>query len=137
MNSIIKRQISNLYKQTKVRKYTITHEGLVLIFKLKPRSQELLKNMLSLLQNNCDYDSLTLEISYYDMGFDDQSNFIKYRRDLIKSRLVFFKNNRYFINPCYINFYSRRQTQWLFGLFKLTSVKEVVMSDPTKLRLVK
>lgn len=137
MNRTIKRQISNLYKQTNVRKYSITHEGLHIIFKLKPRSQQLLKSMLGLLQNNCKYESLTLEISYYDMGFDDQSNFIKYRNELVKSRLIFFEGNKYFINPCYINFYSRRQTEWLFGLFSLTTVKPVVMTDPTKLRIAR
>lgn len=137
MERIIKRQITNLYKQKRVRKYSITHEGLCLFIKLRPRTQELLKDMLLLLQNNCDTDSLTLNISSFDMGFDDRSNFSKCKKELIKSRLLFFKENEYFINPCYINFYSMKQMNFLFGLFKLKSTKRVIMTDPKYLRLVK
>lgn len=137
MNRIIKRQITNLYNQSKIRKYKITHDGLCLIIKLKPRAQELLKDMLMLLKNNCDYESLIFKVSYIDMHFDDYSNFAKYRNELVKSRLLFYKDNNYYINPCYINFYSRRQTSFLFGLFKLKTERKVIMTDPTELRLVK
>lgn len=135
MKSTIKQRITYLFKQKNVRKYSITHQGLLKFSTIKPRSQELLLQLLELIGSSSSINSITIEVSYKDLGFKSFSNFIRYRNELTEQRLLFYRNNVYFVNPCYINYLSRRQTEYFYRMFKLRKSNEVVMNIPT-LKLV-
>ena len=135
MKNIIRQRVTYLFKQKNVRKYSVTHQGLLKIIALKPRTQLLLADMLALIGSSSSITALTIEVNYKDLGFRDFRNFSRYRNELIDERLLFFKDNVYFVNPCYINYFTRRQKDYFFKLFKLKSIKPVVMSIP-KLRIV-
>lgn len=130
MKNIIKRQTTYLFKQKNIRKYYISHQGLELIIKLKPRSQELLKDLLALIGSSADIDSVVLEVEYHQLGFKNFRNFWGYRNELIEKRLLFYEDNKYYINPCYINYYNRRQKASFFKLFKLKRGPVVNMNPP-------
>jgi len=137
MKNIIKRQIITLSKQKNIKKYSITHDGLCLILKLKPRAQQLLLDILSKMETANSIESLTVSLNYHDLGFDSCSNFRRYRNDLIQCRLIFYKDNLYYINPCYINRHTRRLQEYLFRKFNLIKSKPVVMTDPALMFIAK
>lgn len=137
MFKVIKRQLTSLSKQKYIRKYSITHEGLRILFSIKPRSQKLLLELLLQVSNSSDVDSMTIKSDFIQLGYSSSSNFYRDRKELVKSRLLFYENEEYYINPCYINFYSKRQMDYFFTFFKIKEKKRVTMIDPTSLRLVK
>jgi hypothetical protein len=136
MRSIIKKRIGFLYRQHNVRKYEITHVGLVRFAKLKPRSQTLIIDMLSLIKPSLDLDHIVFDINWKDLGFNSRQNFYIYRDELIKENMLFMKNNRYFVNPCFINYLNRRQRTFFFGLFKLKEQENRVTMNPPRFKVV-
>jgi hypothetical protein len=132
LKDIIKRRTTSLYKQKGVKKYQITELGLHKIIKLKPRSQKLLLDIIKLINSTNDINSLTVKVSYKDLGFKYFGNFQKARQGILDECLMYYKDNQYFINPCYINHYTRRQKDFLFRWFGLTNEVPVIMIDPNR-----
>ena len=91
--------------------------------------------MLALIGPMAHLESITIEVSYQDLGFKSFPNFSRYRNELISERLLFYKDSMYFVNPCYINYLNRRQQDYFFKLFKLKKSKPVRMLDP-KLKVI-
>ena len=135
MLKTIKLQTSRLYAQKSTRSFNISLNALSEFTELKSRSQQMLIDILSLVGFESNIDSLTVEISYQELGFSSYSNMRKYRKELIDKRWLFNNKNEYYINPCKINYYTRRQQQFLFGLFKINKNK-VVMNEPKIIRMV-
>lgn len=127
MINIVRRQTTYLFKQKNIKKYSITHQGLEKFIKLKPRAQELLKDMLTYIGSSTKTDSVIFDVTYSDLGFTSFRIFWKYRNELIKTRFLFYKDNKYFINPCFINYYNRRQQGSFFSLFKLKKSTPVII----------
>jgi hypothetical protein len=46
---------------------------------------------------------------YKDFGFDNPTSFYRNRSILIDKQFIIYDNNSYFVNPCLINYYNRRQ----------------------------
>jgi hypothetical protein len=136
MKSIIKKRIGFLYKQHNVRKYEITHLGLVRFSSLKPRSQVLLIDMLSLIKTSLDIEQIVFKINWKDLGFNSRQNFYLYRDELIKEHMLFCKNGDYFVNPCFINYLNRRQRTYFFNLFKLKQIEKTVKMNPPLFKVV-
>ena len=97
--------------------------------RLRPRTQELLLDILNLIGRSSDVNSVIINLSYDELGFKDRSNFSKYKKDLIDEKLLFQKGQEYFVNPCYVNYYTRRQQDYFFKLFGLIKTK-VTMNEP-------
>ena len=109
MKKIISHWIKRLHSLKTYRKYEITHEGLTKLIQLKPRTQEVFIILLEHIKYNVDYDELFMDLNYQDFRFACPSNFSKYKRELIKSELVLTYDNKYFVNPYYVDYLSRRQ----------------------------
>jgi hypothetical protein len=135
MKRIIKQRIDYLSKQKNVRQYKVTHQGLLKIINLKPRTQQLLADMLALIGSTTSVEGVTFEVSCDHLGFSNFSNFSKYRNELLAEKLLFYKDNLYFVNPCFINYLTRRQQSFLFSYFGLNKANKVLMTDPA-LRVV-
>lgn len=129
MKNIIRRCTAKLYKKSYYRKYEFTQKGLRLFITLKPRSQLLLTDILALTSKECNIQAVTVEFEIEDVGFPDYNNFRKYRKDITDSGLMFYKHGRYYVNPFYINYYSRRQSDYFFKLFKLRKEITVNLGD--------
>lgn len=137
MKKIIKLQTTRLYNQSNIRRFEFTEQGLSLFISVKPRAQELLLDLLTLVSRNIDIDSVVVHINAKDLGFSSNSNLRKYRNELIERGLVFYDNNDYYINPVHINYYTRRQRDYFFRLFRLKSDIKVTMNNPTLIKMVK
>lgn len=135
MFKIMKQRFSYLYSQKNLRKYEITHLGLIRFSKLKPRSQTLLIDMLSMIKMSLDLDKIVFSGTYKDFGFKSRQNFYVYRDELIKEHMLFYKDDRYFVNPCFINFLNRRQQTFFFNMFGFKTKERVVMTPPS-LRII-
>lgn len=136
MNKIVRKQTALLYNQKGVRKYEFTMDGLIKFSEIKPRSQQLLIDLLAFVGHNCSVGDVIIQVTYKDLAFTSFANFSKYRQELIDSRLLFYKDNVYFINPCYINYYTRRQKEYFLKLFKLKKEIPVTMTDPKLFKIV-
>lgn len=128
--SVIRRQITYLSKQKNTKKYAITPDGLQKFIGLKPRSQQLLNDLLLLIGPSCGTDAITLEVGYADLGFGNARNFYRYRDELVASRMIFVEDKYIFVNPCFINYLNHRQKSGLFSLFKLNQQKPFNLGKP-------
>lgn len=135
MINIIKRQMSYLSKQKNTKKYIISPLGLQKFIELKPRSQKLLHDLLSLIGPSCNIDAVTLDISYCELGFNNPRNFYKYRDELVSNRMIFVEGKYIFINPTMINYLNHRQKNTFFAMFNLNAKAKVNMNKPI-IRLV-
>lgn len=136
MKNIIRKKTANLYLQKGVRKYEFTLDGLNKFVSLSKRSQQIIVDILHYVGYKYTIDSITVEISYKELGFKSYSNLRKYRKELVDSELIYHDDNKYFINPCYINFYTRRQKEYFFKYFGIKKDTPVVMNDPTVIKFV-
>lgn len=135
MNDIIKFYTKKLYRQSHTKRYEITHEGLELLFSLKPRSQELFLDLLQRIGHSNTFDDILIECTYKDLGFNSFGNFSRYRSELASRKLLFFENNKYFINPAYVDFYTRRQKEFFLKLFNIKKTINVTMKVPPRLKV--
>ncbi len=136
MINIIKLQTTRLYNQSKVRKYEITHEGLVLFASIKPRAQELFIELLNRIRYNIDISSILIECTYKDLGFNSRRNFLRYRQELIECEFIFVKKNTFYINPLLVNYYTRRQRDYFFNLFSIKKNINIVMNVPKLIKVM-
>jgi hypothetical protein len=136
MKDIIKAKISQLYNQNRVKKYEITHEGLLRFSSVKPRAQELFIDLLNYTSNTMSLDSVIIQKTYQELNFSSFGNFHRYRKELVDRELIFCQGNCYYINPIYVNYYSRRQQEFLFGLFKLKKNIKVKMNKPRLIKVI-
>jgi len=127
---VIRRQITYLSKQKNTKKYSITPQGLQKFVNLKPRSQQLLNDLLLLIGPSCGAEAITLEVGYAELGFKDARNFYRYRDELVDARMIFIQDRYVFVNPCFINYLNHRQKSSLFSLFKLNKPKPFTMGKP-------
>ena len=125
-----------LYKQTNVKKYTITHEGLELLISAKGRSQELFLDILYRIGYENKLDAIIVECNYKDLSFKSHSNFRKYRDELVQRDLLFYEKNQFYVNPIYFNFYTRRQQNFFFKLFSIKTEIKVLMKEPVLLKVM-
>jgi hypothetical protein len=75
MKDIIKAKISQLYNQNRVKKYEITHEGLLRFSSVKPRAQELFIDLLNYTSNTMSLDSVIIQKTYQELNFSSFGNF--------------------------------------------------------------
>lgn len=102
------------------KRYLISSNGFNEFIELKPNSQRLFKHLLDLVPNIS--NEVTIECNYKDLGFEHASNFYRARTQLIDRQFIIFDDNRYFINPCMVNPYSRRQ--WLYIKALISPIKK-------------
>lgn len=133
MLDIIKRQTTTLSKQSGIRKYEITKDGLSKLISVKPRAQKLLIDILNRTTSQNSIDAIVIEMTYKDLGFKSYSNWKRYKNELIIQRLLFEDGNKYYVNPCFINYYSRRQKDFFFRLFNIK--KNLVVMKPPALKI--
>ncbi len=132
MKDIIKRRTTSLYKQTKVKRYVITELGLTKILSLSPRSQQLLLDIIKRINQGYTIDSLTVKVSYVQLGFKNYQNLHRARKEILEQYLMYYKDGMYYVNPCYINYYTRRQSEYFFKFFGLKNDIAVIMLDPAR-----
>lgn len=135
MNNIVKLKTTQLYNQGKVKKYEITYEGLLRFISVKPRSQELFLDLLNCITHHSNIDAVIIKRTYKELGFNSFGNFSKYRKELIDVQLIYFEENSYYVNPLYVNYYTRRQQAYFFGLFKIKKNIKVKMNKPKLVRV--
>ena len=90
---------------------------------LPPNSRRLMINLLK--ASKPGVNEMTIKATHKELGFEDSSNFSKARLQLVKNQFVIYKDGLYFINPCKINCYNRRQLyqfKVMAGLIKDTSI---------------
>lgn len=114
-----------LYNQ-KGKKYTITHDGLVRFNELPTGSRELLLKLLTLIDHKCDVESFIFKVKIQEIGYSDHSNFYRARKPLIDREFIFCENGKYIVNPDMINYYSRRQLDYVYKHFKIKKEIEFV-----------
>ncbi len=132
MKDIIRRRTTSLYKQKKVKRYVITELGLTKLLSLKPRSQQLLLDIIKRINQGYTIDSLIVKVSHTELGFKYYANFQRARQGILDQYLMYYKDGMYYVNPCYINYYTRRQSECFFKLFGLKKDISVIMLDPAR-----
>lgn len=126
MLKIIKEQTLRFFNQKPtIKKYIITHAGMKLISTLTPNEMKLFINLLNFSNNHSDISGIIIEHSYNELGFNDFSNFNKCRKNLQKTRLIFYSKNEYYINPVYVSYYTTSQKNFLKRLFNYKTTKKI------------
>ena len=135
IEKIIKKQTTLLYNQTNVRKFEITEAGLSRIFAVKPRAQQLLFDILVHIGYRTTIEDIIVKMTYRELGFNSYQNWKRYKNELVEQDLLYEEDGEYFVNPVFINFYTRRQAQFLFNWYGVKKQERVTMTIP-KLKVV-
>ena len=116
MKKKLKEFTDYLYNQ-KGKKYTITHDGLKQFSELPKASQELLLKMLTCIKHQCDMNAFIITVDISKLGFNNATYFYRVRKPLIDRGFICCENKQFIINPYMINYYSRRQLEYVYKLF--------------------
>lgn len=73
-----------------------------------------------------------IEPNWEQLGFDSASNYYRYRKELVISRLIICNENVIFINPIYVNYLRKRQLDYFYTTLGLRKGPEVIMNSPLK-----
>ena len=128
----IKTRLNQLFKRTSVRKYEITHQGLLIFTNLKPRSQKLFVQLLNEIKFDCNINAIIIEKTHKELGFDSFSNYSKYKQELVDNKLIIYERNSIFINPMYVNYFKKRQLDYFYAMFEIRKDIKVRMEIPMR-----
>ena len=124
MKKTIKAQTRRLFNQKNVRKYEFTQDGLQRFIALRPRAQQMLVDILNYIGHETSLEALVVNLSSFELGFNSTTNMISYRNELIENRFVFYdRKYGYYVNPCFVNYYTRRQKEYLNVFFSIKKNK--------------
>ena len=118
------------YFKFPTKRYEISPHGFNEFVELTPNAQKLFVAILNNVKPTPEV--VVVELTYKDLGYKSYSNLHRDRQRLINRQFIMFENNQYFINPCMVNPYNRRQWSYLkdlIGMNKTTNINFGILPD--------